>query len=203
MAVKRCYRYNMMDRYPGPVREQPLAIELHNTLYAVRGQLVDGLADESALAAWLAAVADRVPIEGREPEEGHLAEFLAVRAAVRSAVEAAVSKQGIPGAALAAINAASDRVPTSPRIVASDAREVRREIRFHSSQRAAIALGAIAVSTIDLLAGPRRSELRLCGAPGCVLAFVKSHPRREWCSTSCGNRARQARHYQRVRDQKQ
>ncbi|HEY0690395.1 MAG TPA: CGNR zinc finger domain-containing protein [Kribbella sp.] len=26
---------------------------------------------------------------------------------------------------------------------------------------------------------------------------MKDHPRREWCSTTCGNRARAARHYAR------
>ncbi|MEV8411642.1 CGNR zinc finger domain-containing protein, partial [Streptomyces niveus] len=30
--------------------------------------------------------------------------------------------------------------------------------------------------------------------------FVRSHPRREWCSADCGNRARVARHYRRRRD---
>src|SRR2546429_545268 len=36
-------------------------------------------------------------------------------------------------------------------------------------------------------------------ALGCVLYFVKDHPRREWCSAACGNRARAARHYSRHR----
>ena len=42
-------------------------------------------------------------------------------------------------------------------------------------------------------------QLRACHAPGCVLYFLKDHPRREWCSTACGNRARAARHYRRHR----
>ena len=43
-----------------------------------------------------------------------------------------------------------------------------------------------------------RGELRVCGAPGCVLMFARDHTRREWCSNACGNRARQARHYRRT-----
>jgi predicted RNA-binding Zn ribbon-like protein len=58
-------------------------------------------------------------------------------------------------------------------------------------------LSAIAEEAVHLFAGPDRSKLRACGAPGCVLYFVRDHPRREWCSASCGNRARVARHYQR------
>ena len=42
-------------------------------------------------------------------------------------------------------------------------------------------------------------QLRACLAPGCVLYFVKDHPRREWCGPACGNRARAARHYRRHR----
>jgi predicted RNA-binding Zn ribbon-like protein len=38
-----------------------------------------------------------------------------------------------------------------------------------------------------------------CHAPGCVLYFLKTHPRREWCSVTCGNRVRAARHYERIR----
>ena len=60
-------------------------------------------------------------------------------------------------------------------------------------------LAALAADAIDLLTGPHRADLRACGAPGCVLMFLKDHPRREWCSNACGNRARQARHYARAR----
>jgi predicted RNA-binding Zn ribbon-like protein len=57
----------------------------------------------------------------------------------------------------------------------------------------------LARDAIDLLTGTTAGDLRACGAPGCILLFVKDHPRREWCSNACGNRARQARHYERVR----
>ena len=59
------------------------------------------------------------------------------------------------------------------------------------------ALAAIATESIDLLTDTEAHPLRACHAPGCVLYFIKDHPRREWCSTACGNRARAARHYAR------
>ena len=74
------------------------------------------------------------------------------------------------------------------------------DIDFHGATRADIVLAAFAVDAIELLTGPRRAALRACGAPGCVLLFLKDHPRKEWCSAACGNRARQARHYARTRD---
>ena len=33
--------------YPSPLREEPLAIELHNTLYAVAGASLDGLVPDA------------------------------------------------------------------------------------------------------------------------------------------------------------
>ena len=59
------------------------------------------------------------------------------------------------------------------------------------------AVAAIAEEAVALFAGPDRLLLRACRAPGCVLYFVRNHPRREWCSDGCGNRARVARHYHR------
>jgi predicted RNA-binding Zn ribbon-like protein len=54
-------------------------------------------------------------------------------------------------------------------------------------------------SELQQLLGHEPSELRACHAPGCVLYFAKTHPRREWCSVACGNRTRAARHYRTVR----
>jgi predicted RNA-binding Zn ribbon-like protein len=61
------------------------------------------------------------------------------------------------------------------------------------------ALSSIARHCIATLTGEDRVKLCACYAPGCVLYLVKDHPRREWCSTACGNRVRAARHYQRHR----
>lgn len=64
------------------------------------------------------------------------------------------------------------------------------------------ALATVAAECISMLTGPASAKLLACDAPGCVLYFVKTHPRREWCSVACGNRARAARHYQRVRQRR-
>ncbi|TDC58439.1 zf-CGNR multi-domain protein [Micromonospora sp. KC207] len=61
-----------------------------------------------------------------------------------------------------------------------------------------IALATVAAEAIALLTASD-PVLGACHAPGCVLYFIKDHPRREWCSTACGNRARAARHYRRHR----
>ena len=55
---------NVSEPYAGPVRDEPLAVELHNTLFAHGGELVDGLADRASCDAWLTALDRRLPPGG-------------------------------------------------------------------------------------------------------------------------------------------
>ena len=184
--------------YKGPLRDEPLAIELHNTVYAAAGALRDGLADAGSAAAFVGAIAPRLAADGLPGGTGPTAaELVALRAAVRAALGAAVAGELPDPGALDAINAAAARAALSPRAVVREGRVARSADR-HGADRADVVLAAFAADAIDLLAGPLRAEVRACGAPGCVLLYVRDHPRRRWCSNACGNRARQARHYRRT-----
>jgi predicted RNA-binding Zn ribbon-like protein len=184
--------------YPGPLRHEPLALELHNTIYAVRGKVVDGLAGEEGLRSWLTAVADRLPVRAREADASRRPEFLALRSAVREALHAALAEDPVPAAALEVVNDAAARAPVSPLATVWDG-QLRRETRHHTADATDVALATLAADAIEVLAGPDCGRLNACGAPGCVLMFLREHPRRTWCSAACGNRARQARHYERTR----
>ena len=190
----------MPKRYPGPLRDEPLSIELHNTLYATAGQAIDGLADQSAADLWLGELAHRLSQpdlpSGAWPA---VAEIVALRETVRLALHAAIEAGPQDPAALEAINAASARAASAPMARWRPNAPPEPGKTFISPTRADVVLGALAADAIELLTGPRRDDLRTCGAPGCVLLYLKNHPRRAWCSNACGNRARQARHYQRVR----
>jgi predicted RNA-binding Zn ribbon-like protein len=179
--------------YAGPLRDEPLAVELHNTVYAAGGEIVDGLAEPASMRAWLAALASRLP-EG-EPSYD---ELMSLRDAVRTALRAAVEGLGCDPTALDAINRASARAPSSPHLIWQPGAAPVAATDHHGAAPADVVLSAFAADTIALLTGASRGDLRACGAPGCVLLFL-GHPRREWCSNACGNRARQARHYRRTR----
>jgi predicted RNA-binding Zn ribbon-like protein len=187
---------NASASYAGPVRGEPLAVELHNTVYALGGELVDGLADPTSCDAWLTALDRRLPAGGvgAGPRP---AELIGLRHAVREAFHSLVEGRLPPRTSIEAINRSSTRAPRaaiarwrrdSPPVSGWD---------FGDASRADVVLSALAADAIDLVTGPNRASLRVCGAPGCVLAFVRQHPRREWCSSACGNRVRQARHYRR------
>jgi predicted RNA-binding Zn ribbon-like protein len=188
----------MMESYAGPVRDEPLAVELHNTLYASGGTVVDGLATERSARAWLDALAERLPPHGR----GRLptrAELIELRDPVRELLHAALDGRTFSQRSVAAINRISAHAPRSPVARWRPAGPPVADVDVHGASRAEVVLAALAADSIDLITGPRREALRACDAPGCVLLFVKDHPRREWCTDTCGNRARQARHYARTR----
>jgi predicted RNA-binding Zn ribbon-like protein len=184
--------------YPGPLRDEPLALELHNTRYADAGEIVDGLADASSAEAWLAALADRLPRggSGRIPTAGDLR---ALRGPIREALHAVIDGRAPARASVDAINAFRRRAAAVPVARWHPHAPPTVELELGAASRADVVLSALAADAIELLTGPDRDEIRTCGAPGCVLAFLKRHPRREWCSAACGNRARQARHYARSR----
>jgi predicted RNA-binding Zn ribbon-like protein len=184
--------------YQGPIRDEPLPIELHNTLYAVRGEPIDGLAYPPALRSWLTALGDRLPVAAEEVDGCRLEELHSLRASAREALHAAVERRAMSEPAIAHLNELSARDPRSPYMTQRGA-ALASEVRHHALTPTDTLLGGIAAGTIELVSGPRAADLRVCGAPGCVLMFLKDHPRREWCSAACGNRARQARHYARSR----
>jgi predicted RNA-binding Zn ribbon-like protein len=55
----------------------------------------------------------------------------------------------------------------------------------------------IAEDAISLLA-ERAAGVHACDAPACIMYFTPTTERRRWCSTTCGNRARVARHQRRI-----
>lgn len=183
--------------YPGPLRDEPLSVELHNTLYASGGELIDGLGDSASCDAWLAALRRRLPPDG-ERAGPQPAELIALRHAVREAFQALLEGQAPPRTSIETINRCSARAPRAPMAQWRPDEPPLPGWDFGAASRADVVLGALAADAIDVLTGPNRANLRACGAPGCVLVFVKNHPRREWCSGACGNRARQARHYRRT-----
>ena len=166
-----------------------LAIDFANTVIVVRpGQEIDGLETEEDLERWLECERGRLG----EPPRGRLQEFRRLRAAVRTLMTAAAASDELPAPAVATVNRASRAAPRFAQLRDGAAVDESR-----ARTRADDVLGAIAASAIELLGGPDRRLIRVCGAPRCGLYFLADRERRQWCSPSCGNRARVARHYAR------
>ncbi len=173
-------------------------MDLANTLVVYEdADTVDFLVTPGGLSDWLELESER--LEGWAPvTESDLSEFRALRAAVREMFEALLSGSAPPKGGVREINTASAGGPTYPELDDSGAEpQVRTRSAAYASS--ASSLAAVARSAVDLAGGPARDLLRVCEAPGCPRLFVATNARRRWCSESCGNRARVARHYERHR----
>lgn len=182
--------------------DEPLPVRFMNTIWADTSGVHDVLDSPGALDAWLAATVDHGDDLGATgPHE--FVDALLLRDALRRLAglvtedsrEAAHAPVDLE-AAVAAVNAAAAAAP-QVHLMVRDGHLAAEEVA--SGSAIGTALASIAREAIDLLTGPAAGRLRACYAPGCVLYFVKSHPRREWCSDGCGNRVRAARHYRRTK----
>ncbi len=186
--------------------DEPVPVRLMNTIWADRRGVHDALADPADLAGWLRSVDayDTTPavtpldlIRARDLRDA-LRRLAALRTGdTRPAAASAIEDTA---AAVAAVNEVAAAL-FPPRLeLKGEALEVGATT---PDRPVAAALADVAVEAMALLTGGTADgaapPLQACFAPGCVLYFVKDHPRREWCSNACGNRARAARHYQRHR----
>jgi predicted RNA-binding Zn ribbon-like protein len=179
-------------------------VRLMSTIWAGSGGLHDDFGTAADVDAWLDETGlDRA---GTRATAGELGQARALRDAVRLLAahltgdsREPADRDGPAGVARALhqVNAAAAALP-------APCLELRagRFSRGTASTGTPVATGLarVAEQAIDLLSGPGAGQLRACYAPGCVLYFMASHPRRAWCSVACGNRARAARHYQRARE---
>ena len=179
---------------------EPLPVQLMNTIRADRGVVQDALATPGELRAWLGVVGQRDMARGADLERFRtLRDALRRLAALLTADDrpAAASATTDVKRAVADVNAAAALASTWPKLVLRSG-ALDRTVAGSGTPGDRL-LTAIAREAIELFAGADHVELRACRAPGCVLYFVHDHPRREWCSSACGNRARVARHYSRHR----
>jgi predicted RNA-binding Zn ribbon-like protein len=181
------------------VVSEPLSLRFANTRYAVRGQAHDGIGTRELLRAWLTRHADELGVTGAMPRIDVPA-FVDLRDAIRGLIAVAVDDRGsVPDPDdVALLNRLSAGAPSWPTLTRADGRF--QVVECATGDARASALAALARDAMTLLGGDLPGPLRACGAPGCVLFFIKDHPRREWCSPTCGNRVRAARHYLRHRE---
>ncbi|OKI25780.1 hypothetical protein A6A25_32640 [Saccharothrix sp. CB00851] len=181
-----------------------------NTVWADRDGVHDALRDRDGARAWLHALCPRTdlltPNDLDELTASDLDHLIGVRDALRR-LAAEVTEDPRPTAASdpreleAAVTVLNEAAGNTPRWSALSWTPGRPPARHTRTGGRAVAatVSAIAEDAIALFSQDTRHQLRACLGPGCVLYFLKNHPRREWCSAGCGNRARSARHYQRHR----
>jgi predicted RNA-binding Zn ribbon-like protein len=195
-----------MNGSAAPLLGEPLAVELMNTVWADRDGIHDGLADRNGVAEWIVGVGDRfadLDLDSLVVSSRLAAEYRRLRDALRTLAALATDdhRDHAPTPAdrelaIATVNRACRYGRTWSQLSWPAAERPHRTVVSNRTP-AGNALSLIAEQAVMLLAGADRPRLRACPGPGCRLYFVRRHPRREWCSPQCGNRARVGRHYYR------
>jgi predicted RNA-binding Zn ribbon-like protein len=176
--------------------ESSVALDLVDTVanaHTTPADLLDG-----NYAQWWDLQSGRLPdSDDPRPETTRL-----LRAALRELFEATIDHHLVDGKATDDLNRFANSVQSSPRLVVGDG-NAESTTRWHVSRDGNPRLAAIAHDAIALLGDPvRRSQLRRCANPTCSMIFLAENPRRVWCASNiCGNRARVARHQQRLKDE--
>lgn len=122
-----------------------------------------------------------------------------LRALLRRLLAAIVDSDVPPARTIRAVNRVAEAAPVT--LVAQLSRAGVTLERTSPAEAEELLRADLARSALTLLTEPARSRLRLCRAPGCTLFFIADRRTQQWCSTSCGNRARVARHYHRHQGQ--
>lgn len=188
-----------------------LALELVGTIrHDGQGGVADDWDDVPRTTAWIRdraeLLADGIEADGFAADEALRSRLVALRQAVRALFARAVSPAPPSPAdagrlmpadrAMAVLNAAA-REPVIPQLEWKEGEPPSVRLLPAGPDPRVRLVAVLARASIDFLAGPDLVRLRACTAPRCVRYFLKSHGRQEWCKSSCGNRARVARHYRR------
>ncbi|GAA2401477.1 CGNR zinc finger domain-containing protein [Streptomyces glaucosporus] len=168
----------------------------------LRGDLVDALSTPADLDLWVEEHAEALPRELAERASAsatafHLEEFRRLREALRELSRACTAEEPYDEQAVTVVNRGARLAVNWPELGRPG--EPGPVVRWAETDPYLALLGVVAVSGVELLAGPHRHDVRACAAPGCILYFVRAHRRREWCTPGCGNRVRVARHHDRRR----
>ena len=179
-----------------PILGEPLAIELANTRFVLRGRPRDGLASAADLAAWLTAMEARLPAHPNgSPPEVTAADLTAarrVRDAVRALLDAWTSRAELHEGACRVLEAAAS---TAPRWLAVESGPPPTLAVRTSARPVTAVIALLAEDALRLVVQDTAHAVRACVRPECSLFFVKDHPRRTRCSPACSDRARAARRY--------
>lgn len=219
---------SMVAPAPAPGEERSLGLALVNTELAYRGEPIDLLADVEATAAWLMAhgltahaepapagttPAATAPAQTTHVEAAHgetawgrleigerdVTALHGLRAAIRAAFLARIAGTPLDEASLGVLNATSAGGPRAPQLTWEAGGPERAWATPRAGSGLEVAAATLAADAIEVVSGELGDSLRACEAHGCVRIFLQDHGRRRWCSRTCGDRVRVARHYEKTR----
>ncbi|WP_114854591.1 ABATE domain-containing protein [Brachybacterium sp. YJGR34] len=181
---------------PG-VQEHPSLALVDSEVRTGRGGARDELETPEALRAWLL---ERDLIDpGAELFEHCRGRIVRLRADLRELFAARATAHAPSVGAIEALNRALTSAPGTLLLHYEPATGFVRGADHPATQVIEHVMALMAEDAAALLSGEEGDLLALCGADGCERFYLRTHARRQWCSTRCGDRMRAARAYARRR----
>lgn len=186
----------LLAAVPG-AREHPCLALVNSASDLPGGKRYDELGSPDAAMAWLMA-RDLIASESvlQEHCRGRLA---ALRGDLRDLFTAHTTGDVPTTAAVHAVNRALTCAPGALLLRFDPAAGFTRCADHPVTQVVEHVMAVIADDAASLLSGDQASLLASCEADSCERFFLRTHARRQWCSTRCGDRVRAARAYARKR----
>ena len=179
-----------------PGADAHVSISLLNSRVTLPGgRVADELDSPEAATRWLIE-RDLVPesTELLEYCQGRLADL---RGTLRALFAAQVEGAEPEAAVLGDVNRALTRVPSAPLLRHDGDRGLHRAPAHPVTKLVEHAMAQIAEDAAALLTGESAGTVARCAAPPCDRFLLRTHARRHWCSTRCGDRVRASRAYAR------
>ena len=178
------------------------SLDFINTLEFSAVAALEHLPTADAAAAWLAGRGLVHPSESGPAlaRPSSLERLRRVRSALREIGQAAVERRAADPRAVGEVNRALRSRAVLELVPAADGVSLGHR---HVGDPLADALAALAEPLVREIASARRERLRFCANDACRWIFFDASRtgRRRWCDMStCGNRAKAARHRARLRD---
>ncbi|SDC92679.1 Conserved protein containing a Zn-ribbon-like motif, possibly RNA-binding [Geodermatophilus telluris] len=184
---------------PAPGADQYVSLALVNSVVALPGgQRADELGSPEDATRWLID-------HGLVPEQTALLAYCqnqltGLRGHLRSLFATHVQGEAPPRRSLDEVNRALTKVPSASVLRHHPEGGLRREPEHPLTRLVEHAMAQVAEDAAALLTGTDAPQLARCAAPPCDRFLLRTHARRHWCSTRCGDRVRAARAYARKQD---
>lgn len=184
---------------PAPGTDDHVSLALANSTVSLPGgRGTDELGSPEDATAWLVA-------HGLAPEGTALLTYCqnqltGLRDDLRSVFAAHVRGHTPPESAVDGVNRALTKVPSAPLLRYDSNHGFHRVPEHPVTQLVEHAMAQVAEDAAALLTGERAALISQCEASPCDRFMLRTHARRHWCSTRCGDRVRAARAYARKQD---
>lgn len=172
---------------------EPTATRFLSSRFYDGRKLVDGLETQAATQNWFSVMSQELGVaEVNEIDEFQLERLRRAREGISVAYDAALA--GEFSRVATALNSLAHDVNIAPNFSGENGTFVAH--LAEGSDRLEDFLVEVLLSAANTLTMPDLSRLRKCDGPHCVLYFTQLRSSQQWCSNTCGNRARVARHSQ-------